>query len=161
MRELRAVTWQNVHGCRSCDINNECGRCFAAALAEVGDALAPYPRACAVARSRYRRRTGTAMEVTSDAQRGTELGPYRHVEGHRFEVIDDVITAEDEALAARLGWTRRAQGPIAHPGAGVKPGDLVQLRRPGAKRARALQVPPATSKISGGTVDSSGEHTVA
>ena len=101
------------------------------------------------------------MEVTSDGQRGTELGPYRHVEGHRFEVIDDVITAEDEAFAARLGWTRRAQGPIAHPGAGVKPGELVQLRRPGAKRARLIQVPPATPRTSSSTIDSSGTHTPA
>lgn len=142
-RELRALAWKDVHGCRGCDLAGLCARCFAAARTEVGDALAPYPRACASARSRYRVHAGAAPEIVPGPDGRADVGPYRHVEGHRFEVVPDEITAEDDALAARLGWVRRAAGALPDPGPRVRPGELVQLRRPGGKRARMLAVPPA------------------
>lgn len=143
--KLRSIGWKDLHGCRSCDLAGACGRCYASALAEVGDALAPYPSACANARSIYRVRTGVEPEIIPGAHGRTELGPYQHVEGSRFRAVDDEITAEDEALAARLGWTRRKGGALPAPGARARPGELVQLRRPGSKRARPLQMPALTS----------------
>ncbi len=144
LRSMRALTWRDAHGCRSCDLANDCGRCHAAALAEVGDALAPYASACADARSNYRVRTGHVALIDVTTARSAALGPYRAVPelgAHRFETIDDVITPHDEALAARLGWVRRAGGALPAPLAAVRPGQLVQLRRPGARKARTLQIP--------------------
>jgi len=122
-----------------------CARCHASALAEVGDALGPYPSACADARSHYLIRTGHAPEITPDARGRSELGPYRYVSDNRFEVVADEVTEEDDAFAALLGWTRRAGGAPPSPGPRVRPGELVQLRRPGSKRARPLLVPPTLS----------------
>lgn len=141
LHALRAIGWKDLHGCRTCDLGGVCARCYAAALAEVGDALAPYPSACSDARSMYRVRTGVAPEISAGSAANTELGPYRHIEGNRFEVVADAVTAEDDAFASQLGWVRRDSGALPDPGARVRPGDLVQLRRPGSKRTRALQVP--------------------
>jgi radical SAM protein with 4Fe4S-binding SPASM domain len=144
-RSLRALEWKDLHGCRSCDLAAVCSRCYASALAEAGDALAPYETACVDARSRYRVRTGADAIILPSESGRTDLGPYRHIEGGRFRAVADEITTEDDALAARLGWTRRAGGALPSPGAGVRPGELVQLRRPGSKRARTLQVPALLS----------------
>lgn len=144
-KDLVALRWSDLHGCRTCDLAGACVRCYAAALASVGDALAPYPTACADARSKYRMRTGAYPEVVAAPGAHPDVGPYRHIEGNRFEAVPDAPTPEDDALAARLGWTRRAGGALPDPGARVKPGELVQLRRPGSKRARSLQMPALAS----------------
>lgn len=155
-RSLLAIGWKDLHGCRSCDLAGTCARCYASALAEVGDALGPYPSACADARSQYRVRTGYSPEITPDAQGNSDLGPYRHVAGNRFQVVADEITQQDEALAVRLGWTRRVDGARPDPGPRVRPGELVQLRRPGSKRARPLQVPPLSNSSPGAAASQSG-----
>jgi radical SAM protein with 4Fe4S-binding SPASM domain len=146
-RELTALRWRDAHGCRTCDLNVYCNRCHASALAEVGDALGPYPSGCERARIRYELAHGQPLQIRASAERPAErpaLGPYRRVAEHSaehvFEAVPDVVTAEDDALAARLGWVRRAhhglpEVPRAHPG------ELVQLRRPGRKQARAVRVP--------------------
>lgn len=160
MKSLRAIGWRDLHGCRSCDLAGTCMRCYASALAEVGDALGPYASACADARSQYRLRTGHAPEIAPDVHGRSDLGPYRHVAGSRFQVIADEITAEDDALAARLGWTRRANGALPSPGPRVRPGELVQLRRPGSKRARPLQVPALSSSSPVAAASHSGSDSI-
>lgn len=140
MQSLRELRWKNVHGCRDCDLRAYCGRCHAMALVEAGDALAPYATACASARTVYAVSMGRAAEI---APRGpseiADVGPYQHVEGHRFEAIADLLTEEDVALAERLKWTRREGGAVASTYAGAQADTrLVQLRRPGRSGRRAL-----------------------
>jgi radical SAM protein with 4Fe4S-binding SPASM domain len=158
LHAMRALSWRDAHGCRSCALAGDCGRCHAAALAEVGDALAPYPSACANARSNYRVRTGHVARIDATPGRAASLGPYAASPArgaHCFETIEDVVTPDDEALAVRLGWVRREGGPAAAPGPAVSPGQLVQLRRPGARKARALQLPARSPVVSGeGSADS-------
>lgn len=143
MNALRALSWSDAHGCRGCDLSGVCVRCFASALAEVGDALAPYPTACATARSQYAVRTGAQPEIVADERGRSEIGPYRHVGGDRFAAIAHEISAADHALAERLGWTRRHA--LNDPGGAARPGDLVQLRRPGSKKPRLVQIPSASA----------------
>jgi hypothetical protein len=64
---------------------------------------------------------------------------------HVFETAGDDVTAADDALADRLGWTRRASGSLPGPGAPARPGELVQIRRPGRKRPRLERVPGRSS----------------
>jgi radical SAM protein with 4Fe4S-binding SPASM domain len=155
MNTLRALTWSDAHGCRGCDLSGVCVRCFASALAEVGDALAPYPTACATARSQYAVRTGAQPEIVADKRGRSEIGPYRHVGDNRFTAIAYEVSAADHALAERLGWTRRHA--LNAPGDAVRPGELVQLRRPGSKKPRLVQIPSASdvsSSSPGVVVDS-------
>jgi radical SAM protein with 4Fe4S-binding SPASM domain len=159
-KSLLAIGWKDLHGCRRCDLAGTCARCYASALAEVGDALGPYPSACADARSHYRIRTGHTAEIIADVHGRSELGPYRHVVGNCFQVVADEVTQDDEALAARLGWTRRHDGALPNPGARVRPGELVQLRRPGSKRARPLQVPALSSSSPVAAASHSGSDSI-
>jgi radical SAM protein with 4Fe4S-binding SPASM domain len=159
-KSLRAIGWRDLHGCRSCDLAGVCARCYASALAEVGDALGPYPSACAGARSQYRIRTGHAVEITADAEGRSERGPYQHIAGNRFRVIPDEVNEEDDALAARLGWIRRVGGAMPDPGPRIRPGELVQLRRPGSKRARPMQVPALSSSSPVAAASHSGSDSI-
>jgi hypothetical protein len=143
LRGVLALSWGDVHGCRACDLRAYCRRCHAAALAEVGDALAPYPSACAEARALYELATGHEPRVVARGDRDGSVGPYREREPATFEPFADVVTAGDEALALRLGWTRRTQRTDAAP-ATAHPGALVQIRRPGRATARAERVPSCT-----------------
>ena len=133
--QLKALTWQNLPGCRVCDLHSYCERCHAAALSEAGDALAPYSTACRHALLKYELRLGVRPQALPGGGRGAEQGPYRHLGGHRFQAIGYERTGEDEALASQLGWTRRADTPEAPPQS-ARPGQLVQLRRPGQKYKR-------------------------
>jgi radical SAM protein with 4Fe4S-binding SPASM domain len=159
-RAMVALGWKDLHGCRTCDLSDVCSRCYAAALASVGDALAPYPTACQDARSAYLVRTGCSVETVPNAHGRSDVGPYRHLTGNRFQAVADDVTAEDDALAARLGWTRRAGGALPNPGARVRPGELVQLRRPGSKRARPLQVPALSSSSPVAAASHSGSDSI-
>ena len=81
----------------------------------------------------------TPAEIVSAVARpDTAVGPYRDLGDGRFETIPDVITPEDDARAAALGWTRAAPSAPVEPW--YKPGQLVQIRRPG-KRPKAENVP--------------------
>jgi radical SAM protein with 4Fe4S-binding SPASM domain len=159
-KALTDLRWKDLHGCRSCDLAGGCSHCYAFALATVGDALAPYPTACADARSKYRVRTGVAPEIVPDSAGRTELGPYRHLERNRFQASPDEITPEDDALAARLGWARRQGGALPPSGPRVRPGELVQLRRPGSKRARAMRVPALSSSSPVAVASHSGSDSI-
>jgi len=107
-RSIRETTWEDLHACRQCDLRSFCGRCFATARAEVGDALAPYPSACRKARLNYQVERGVAPRITGE-DRG--LGPYRELAEGEFESF----AVNDDGSRATPLW--------AHP-----PEELVQLR---------------------------------
>ena len=142
---LRTLTWADMHGCRDCDLRPYCGRCFANAHTEGGDALGPYRTACHKARLGYRVRHGVSPDIapTADTERDPKLGPYREIAPGRFLPIDDVVTPEDKLRAAKHGWVRRTGGGAASVGeqASAQPGKLVQIRRPGKRTARPEHIP--------------------
>jgi radical SAM protein with 4Fe4S-binding SPASM domain len=145
LRKMLALRWRDVHGCRDCDLRAYCGRCYAAALAEVGDALAPYTSACANARQTYELTFGAPIKIVATADRNPEIGPYQQRGAHEFDTITDVVTAADEARARELGWVRRAGGKRSKP-APVRAGELVQIRRPG-KQAKWVRVPESSAAL--------------
>jgi len=120
-RSIRRIQWKHLHGCRDCDLRHVCGRCFARARVEAEDALAPYRSACAKAKVSYELTRGVAPRIEVGTRRDVALGPYRHVEGHVFETIDDVRTDEDRARAAAEDWIS-------------PPRQLVQIRRRTVRR---------------------------
>lgn len=146
--DLAALRWSDVHGCRECDLRGYCSRCHAHALAEVGDALAPYPTACRQAHARYELSHGVAPRIgLAPGGVAAEHGPYVRRDEHIFEPVADRVTAADDALAARLGWIRAAAGRLPPPGAAAKPGELVQIRRPGRARARLERIPESAAVV--------------
>jgi radical SAM protein with 4Fe4S-binding SPASM domain len=132
---IRQLTWASLHGCRECDLRAYCSHCYANALVQSGDALGPYPGACDSAAAAYEAETGRTLGLAR------RVGPYRETSDGVFENTPDVVTPEDDALAARLGWTRRAGGPIAPVSALARPGELVQIRRPGRKKSQLVRIP--------------------
>jgi radical SAM protein with 4Fe4S-binding SPASM domain len=138
---LRSMTWAQLHGCRDCDLRPTCAHCYASALASVADALGPYPGGCRAARLGYEARSGAALRIVSAPGRDPLLGPYRLIERGVIETSDDIITPEDDALAVRLGWARQAGGGSAAPELAARPGELIQIRRPGRKTPRLERVP--------------------
>jgi radical SAM protein with 4Fe4S-binding SPASM domain len=143
---IRELTWADLHGCRDCDLHSYCGRCFSNARVEVGDALGPYASACHKARLQFELVHGAPPEIETpeDAARDPRLGPYRDVAQGVFRCSEDVVTDTDRAMAARFGWIR-AVAPKATPEQ-ARPGQLVQIRRPGAKKSRVEQVPGAEDR---------------
>jgi len=141
LQALLALRWRDVHGCRDCDLRAYCARCHAASLVEVGDALAPYPSACASARDHYAVATGETPRIEASAGRDAALGPYVQRGEHAFVTIADSVHAEDEERAARLPWLRRELGGAAAPSERARPGELLQIRRPGRARSKLERVP--------------------
>lgn len=147
---IRVLTWAEIHGCRECDLQPYCVRCFATARVEVGDALAPYPSACARALSEWELAHGRALRVHASGERDGRLGPYREVAPGELEPFEGTRTPEDDARALQHGWIRQPASP-ASSGERVAPGALVQIRRPGASRVRSERVPgPAATSASSG-----------
>jgi radical SAM protein with 4Fe4S-binding SPASM domain len=137
---LRELTWADLHGCRDCDLRAACAHCYASALASVGDALGPYPGACRSARLGYEAQQGP-LSVIAASGRNPDIGPYRVIEAGVIEAFDDIITPADDARAARLGWSRKPGGGSPAPELAARPGELVQIRRPGRKTPRLERVP--------------------
>ena len=128
VRTIRELTWDDLHGCRECDLRHYCSRCFATARA-AGDALGPYGAACAAAKTRYQSVHGRSpfdREVSP-------IGPYRQAARGSFESFPDRITPRDEELSAALKWVRPEEGGAPAPEASAVPGQLVKLRRPGKR----------------------------
>jgi len=125
---MRTVTWQDLPGCSECEISASCHRCHAKSLAEIGDALRPYPSACSSAVMRWEHQTQRASGFDWAAR--TVVGPFRVVdEGlERFEPSPE--TPEQTALYREHSWLKRRRSPGVQQ---AQPGQLVQLRRPGRK----------------------------
>ena len=135
---LKSAKWSDLPECSQCEISGFCGRCHAQSLAEVGDALRPYPTACASALMQWESVTGQTTPL--DWKGETVVGPFRTQHG-TLERFDPDSTpaqaAERAALYERHQWLRREASAEVSP---VAPGQLVQIRRPG-KRAREEMVP--------------------
>jgi radical SAM protein with 4Fe4S-binding SPASM domain len=139
---LRKLTWRDLHGCRDCALRHCCTRCYAAALAERGDAMGPYAGGCRSARLEYEIALGRAPHVIATAGRNPDIGPYREIASGVFEPFDDLVAPHDDELAARLGWSRKEVSSAAPPNiVAGRPGELVQIRRPGRKRASLERLP--------------------
>jgi radical SAM protein with 4Fe4S-binding SPASM domain len=83
-RAIRGLTWSDLPGCRVCDLRSHCQRCFADAERTVGDALAPYPRACTSALWKYEAELGVEPLIEGSSPDATPLGPFRRTGEHRF-----------------------------------------------------------------------------
>lgn len=144
-RGMRALTWGDLHACRVCELASRCTRCHAVALAETGDALAPYPTACAKARAGAQatraEKDGGALRFVATGSRSITLGPYRLIAPDEYEAFEAPRTADDEALVQRLGWVRRPEAGNRAPDLAIRPGELVQIRRPGRKSSKLERVP--------------------
>lgn len=84
-RAIRGLTWNDLPGCRVCDLRSRCQRCFADAERTVGDALAPYARACQSALWKYEVELGVEPQIVGAGAGSTALGPFRRTGEHRFE----------------------------------------------------------------------------
>jgi radical SAM protein with 4Fe4S-binding SPASM domain len=141
-QHMRALRWGDLHGCRECDLARYCTRCFAAARTEAGDALGPYPSACAGARRGFRASHPDAdLKIIAGLGREPGLGPYRTVGEGVFETNDDNVTPRDRELVEQLGWTRAEAATNTALELAVRPGELIQIRRPGRKLSRLERVP--------------------
>lgn len=140
-REIRSLTWRDLHGCRDCDLQPYCGRCYANARREAGDALGPYASACRRAVLQYELITGVRPELQENDQldRPADIGPFRLLEGGRLLPVEDVLTEDDVERSARLSWVRQEE--VSEPLAPAHPGQLVQIRRPGSGGSKLESVP--------------------
>lgn len=135
---IRSIRWSDIRGCRVCELQPYCSRCHHVAQVEQGDALGPSSSACTNAKQRFVGITGEPIDA-----RG-ELGPFREVETGVFQAFEDVETEDDRQLRARHPWICKTAAPKVETDVNlVRPGDLVQLRRPG-RRPVLEQVPGAT-----------------
>lgn len=84
--EIRRLTWNDLPGCRVCDLRAFCQRCFADAERNVGDALAPYAQACRSALWKYEFEQGVVpeLDVASGDGSSEPVGPFRSNGEHRF-----------------------------------------------------------------------------
>jgi radical SAM protein with 4Fe4S-binding SPASM domain len=85
---IRRLSWNDLPGCRVCDLRAYCHRCFAESERYSGDALAPYARACQSARWKYEAERGVEPEIDCDGEQcaTVPLGPFRAAGEHRFLV---------------------------------------------------------------------------
>jgi len=153
---FRRLSWQDIHGCRDCDLRALCHRCHASALGEVGDLLAPYPGACEVAAARHARTSGNTRVLPPaagcPADRDAAVGPYRVQSDGSLLPIPDVITHQDDARARQFPWIRPSQAELDESAIGSRAAGgraaagqkLVQLRLTTGKREqRSLDKPRA------------------
>lgn len=142
-RVVRSLTWRDLPGCRVCDLQPHCVRCFSSASLLAGNALLPYDQACARARLEYELATGEPAAVLPEGAKQPPTGPYRHIEGHRFLAEPVRLEERDRALLAEHAWLQAgSKGAAAAPAPKpVRPGQLVELRRPGRR--------PLTERVPG------------
>jgi len=141
---IRSVSWADHHGCRDCDLRAYCQRCFANARKESGDALGPYASACARACSKYRAVHGS-LEIKSSTHSEGTMGPYKELAKGHLETIPDALSDRDHALRAENHWVL-SNPEDAPPAVVARPGQLVQLRRPGRKKRSPELIPALASK---------------
>lgn len=122
---IRNLTWNDLPGCRTCDLRPFCQRCFAEAESYTGDALAPYAAACSGARWKYEAELGQAPEIDAAVSvSSSPIGPFQHAGGHRFLASEPAPGEQVPGPSPRRAWLPGA--PAAAPRAD---GGLVQLRR--------------------------------
>jgi hypothetical protein len=123
-RAIRGLTWNDLPGCRECDLRAFCQRCFADAERYAGDALAPYAQACGSALWKYQAERGVQPEI--DCESGycaaVPVGPFRNAGEHRFLVAP---TDSLSAPALQRPWL----GAAPNPEPAVLPRGFVSLRR--------------------------------
>jgi len=127
---IRALTWDALPGCRVCDLQRYCQRCFADSERYTGDALAPYAKACRGARWQYELSTGTEPEIDSRAGHcpTDPVGPFQNAGEHRF-LIDEISWHAAPATSAAPSHTRPVQ--------------LVQIRRHKSAPLTPISAPPS------------------
>ena len=136
-RFFREVTWADFPECRECDLRVHCRRCYASAVAEVGDMLAPYRGACELAIARYRKASGSpgAIIAGERGEPGDEptIGPFRIDASGQLRTAKAQHTAHDRALASRYPWLRQSRDALQASACGAAPAErergLIQLRR--------------------------------
>jgi radical SAM protein with 4Fe4S-binding SPASM domain len=123
-RAIRGLTWNDLPGCRECDLRAFCQRCFADAERYAGDALAPYAQACGSALWKYQAERGVQPEIDSEAGYCAALpvGPFRNAGEHRFMVAP---TDPLSPPALERPWL----GAAPNPEPAVLPRGFVPLRR--------------------------------
>jgi radical SAM protein with 4Fe4S-binding SPASM domain len=146
-RFFNQVTWADLHGCRDCELRIHCSRCFASAVAEVGDMLAPYRAACELAVARYQRVSGKGVIVAADsccpADRDPATGPYCFDPDGNLQPIPDQDTPHDRRLAERYPWLRASREDLESSACGIgqQVHGLVQLRRQNLKSLDVAGIP--------------------
>jgi AdoMet-dependent heme synthase len=147
---FRQVTWNDLHGCRDCDLRVHCKRCFASSVAEAGDMLAPYRGACELAVARYQKLSGKGVLVPSPTEgcspdRDPAVGPYRRERDGNLQPVPDRYTDHDRSLAERHPWLRPSRDALEASALGVNTAlhdrSLVQLRRRKPKPLDADRIP--------------------
>jgi len=137
-RFFREVTWADFPGCRVCDLRAHCRRCYASAVAEAGDMLAPYRGACELAVARYRKATGNSGIIRVDDESDSSdaegsVGPYRVDSAGQLFLTKAQQTAYDRELVDRYPWLRQSRETLQSAACGSLAEDqthgLVQLRR--------------------------------
>jgi radical SAM protein with 4Fe4S-binding SPASM domain len=130
-RQIRRMTWNDLPGCRECDLRQFCQRCYGEAEKYTGDALAPYARACQSARWKYEAERGVEPEIDSRHGRcaAVPLGPFRQLGEHRF-MVEGADAPEPRAHST----PHRPWLGVSAPSSAASPG-LVQLRRRDTGRA--------------------------
>jgi radical SAM protein with 4Fe4S-binding SPASM domain len=120
-RAIRGLTWNDLPGCRACDLRPFCGRCFAESERYTGDALAPYPLACRSALWKYEAEHGVEPELVWDAQPpGSEpVGPFRRDGEHRFAV--NAAQALSRSGPERTWLPARAPAPASSSSPSIVP----------------------------------------
>jgi len=141
-RAIRNLTWDDLPGCRRCDLRPFCQRCFAEAESYTGNALAPYAVACSGARWKYEAEQGCAPEIDAPVSVSSPpIGPFQHAGGHRFLVTEPAGDPPFPGPSPRRAWLPGT--PAAAPPAG---GGLVQLRRSPHRALTPDASPPSESR---------------
>jgi radical SAM protein with 4Fe4S-binding SPASM domain len=138
---LRTVQWADLRGCRACDLRAYCQRCHSDAQINAGDAFSPYAKACGRALTRFAVRHGETAVVVGERREGeAAVGPFRRLERGRYEAFEDPLTEDDRLARDAHPWiVNTTSGPVEP----ARPGQLVQLRRPGRKTPIREAVPGA------------------
>lgn len=132
---IHSLTWNDLHGCRRCVLNNACGRCFETARSAGGDALGPYSDACEGALENWSLKNGTKARVVGPH---SGVGPYE-VTSKGFRVVPYELSEDDREKRREHPWITERETRVA------PTKELVQIRR--GKGGDTLSRPAATLDV--------------